>query len=159
MLLHHLRFWGLILLPMQNGCATRVKSWGMKIHLLYSKGETNCCSCSPTVSSGFFIVIIARGFTQILCVCVVGWPGMGSNNGLLWELDCVWSGNFHYLPTSQNDFAIDRGFIKLAIPVFENTDKKERKSGGKKFHFFLNWVETSSGKLKKNPRGGEEQKK
>lgn len=68
------------------------------------------------------------------CMCVWGvqgltvcWPGKGPGASPLGKLACTLSGNFHYLPTSQNDFAIDRGFIMSAIPFFENMGKTEKK--------------------------------
>lgn len=94
---------------------------------------------------------------QGMTVC---WPGREPGSRPLGKLACTLSGKFCYLPAGQNDFAIDRGFVMSAIPFFENTGKTERVvAERRKFHFFLNWVETSSGKLKKNPRGGEERKK
>jgi len=67
------------------------------------------------------------------CVCVqevpgmtVCWPGRGPGARPLGKLAYTLSGNFHYLPTGQNDFAIDRGFIMSAIPFFENMVKTEK---------------------------------
>lgn len=56
----------------------------------------------------------------------VCWPGRGPSARPLGELACTVSGNFHYLPTGQNDFVIDRGFIMSAIPFFENMGKTEK---------------------------------
>lgn len=64
----------------------------------------------------------ARG-VRGMTVC---WPGRGPSARPLGKLACTLSGNFHYLPTGQNDFGIDRGFIMSAIPFFENMGKTEK---------------------------------
>lgn len=60
---------------------------------------------------------------QGMTIC---WPGQGPSVSVLGKLACTLSGNFHYLPTGQHDFAIDRGFIMSAILFFENMDKTVR---------------------------------
>lgn len=49
-------------------------------------------------------------------------------------------------------------YVSHSILWKRGQNRKRVMAGRGKFHFFLNWVETSSGKLKKNPRE-EEQKK
>lgn len=49
-------------------------------------------------------------------------------------------------------------YVSHSILWKRGQKRKKVMAGRGKFHFFLNWVETSSGKLKKNPRE-EEQKK
>lgn len=92
-------------------------------------------SCSWTFLLTFFsLALQASGLVLCVHACTCKCSGM-DDNMLAWngtkslspgwdELYIKW--NFHYLPTSQNDFAIDRAFIKSAVPLFENTNKKER---------------------------------
>lgn len=68
---------------------------------------------------------------QLSALCAVQgmtfcWPGRGPSPRPLGELPRALRGNFHYLPTGQNDFAIDIGFIMSAIPFFENVGKTEK---------------------------------
>lgn len=93
---------------------------------------TCMCSCQsnhqPWPQLSALVPPCCRAMLSDVCRegMTICWPGRGPSACLLGKLACTLSGNFHYLPTRQNDFAIDRGFIMSAVPFFENMDKTER---------------------------------
>lgn len=94
-----------------------------KVHVLCGKAASGSglswTLVSPRCKAELSAVCAVQGMT----VC---WPERGPSPRPLGELACTLSGNFHYLPTGQNDFAIDIGFIMSAIPFFENVGKREK---------------------------------
>lgn len=97
----------------QSACA----SWQSN-HELWSQLNSLVSPCCKATLSDMCVCRV-RGMS----VC---WPGRGPSARPLGKLACTVSGNFHYLPTGQNDFVIDRGFIMSAIPFFENMGKTEK---------------------------------